>query len=112
MKRRSFIKGSVLFSASALLWSKLPSSGHFFDDYEEIKCSKILRSFDASLKSLPMNELIAEVGKSFIGTEYVAGTLDENKTESLVIKVTGLDCVTFVENALIMARLIKKDNRA
>ncbi|MDZ4711443.1 MAG: DUF1460 domain-containing protein [bacterium] len=78
------------------------------DDYEKMKCSKKLKSFDASLKELPINELIAEVGKTFIGTPYVAGTLDENpNSEELVINITGLDCVTFVENALIFSRLIK-----
>lgn len=78
------------------------------DDYEEMKCRKKLKSFDASLKEHPLNEVIAEVGKSFIGTPYVAGTLDEYpNSEELVINVTGLDCVTFVENALIFSRLIK-----
>lgn len=79
------------------------------DDYEKMKCSKKLKSFDASLKNLPMNELIVEVGKTFMGTPYVAGTLDENtNSEEVVIKITGLDCVTFVENALIFSRLIKE----
>lgn len=80
------------------------------DDYEKMKCTKKLKSFDASLKDLPMNELIVEVGKTFIGTPYAAGTLDENpNTEEVVIKITGLDCVTFVENALIFSRLIKEN---
>ncbi len=80
-----------------------------FDDYEKTKCSKKLKSFDASLRNLPLNEVIAEVGNTFMGTPYVAGTLDENSnSEELVIKITGLDCVTFVENALIFSRLIKE----
>jgi hypothetical protein len=80
-----------------------------FDDYEKLKCQKKLKSFDASLQSLPINEVLAEVGKTFIGTPYVAGTLDENpNSEELVINITGLDCVTFVENDLIFSRLIKQ----
>jgi hypothetical protein len=72
-------------------------------------CEEKLNSFDTSLKENPINEIMEEVGISFLGTEYVAGTLDENPDEEeLVIKVTGLDCVTFVENALVMSRLIKK----
>lgn len=79
------------------------------DDYEEMKCRKKLKSFDATLKDLPMNELIIEVGKTFMGTPYVAGTLDENpNSEEVVIRITGLDCVTFVENALIFSRLLKE----
>ncbi|KAA0207912.1 MAG: DUF1460 domain-containing protein [Chlorobiota bacterium] len=79
-----------------------------FDDIEEAECKKILKSFDGSLAKLPMSELIVEVGKKFLGTEYVGGTLDKNiKSEGLIIMVTGLDCVTFVENVLVMSRLIK-----
>lgn len=79
------------------------------DDYEKMKCSKKLKSFDASLSSLPLNEVIVEVGKTFIGTPYVAGTLDEDpNSEEVVIRITGLDCVTFVENALTFSRLIKE----
>lgn len=79
------------------------------DDYEKMKCSKKLKSFDKSLSALPLNEVIIEAGKTFIGTPYVAGTLDENPgSEELVIMITGLDCVTFVENDLVFSRLIKK----
>ena len=79
------------------------------DDDERRACEEKLASFDASLKDMPIDEVIAEVGISFLGTEYVAGTLDENPDEEvLVIKIKGLDCVTFVENALVISRLIKK----
>jgi len=79
------------------------------DDYENMKCKKKLASFDASMRDLPFNEVIAEVGRTFIGTPYLAGTLDENpNSEELVVKITGLDCVTFVENCIIFSRLIKE----
>lgn len=113
MDRRDFLKGTVMMSVSGIFLSKFSTTGaekafRYFDDYENMKCSKMLKSFPAELRDLPINEIIAEVGKSFTGTEYVAGTLDENLNETLVVKVTGLDCVTFVENALIMARLVKR----
>ena len=81
----------------------------FSDDDERRACEEKFASFDASLKDKPIDEIIADVGLSFLGTEYVAGTLDENPDEEvLVIKIKGLDCVTFVENALVISRLIKK----
>ncbi|MBL8008734.1 MAG: DUF1460 domain-containing protein [Ignavibacteria bacterium] len=74
-----------------------------------MKCSKKIASLDTSWKSLPVNEVIIEVGKTFLGTPYVAGTLDENPSEELVVVcVTGLDCVTFVENCLVMSLIIKE----
>ncbi|MFC2093391.1 N-acetylmuramoyl-L-alanine amidase-like domain-containing protein [Bacteroidota bacterium] len=81
----------------------------FSDDDERKACEERLSSFDVSLKDKPIDEVITEVGISFLGTEYVAGTLDENPDEEvLVIKISGLDCVTFVENVLAMSRLVKK----
>lgn len=78
------------------------------DDFEKMKCKKKLASFSDTLKNLPLNEIIIEVGKSFMGTPYVAGTLDENPGyEELTINITGLDCVTFVENCIVFSRLIK-----
>jgi len=112
MNRRNFVKSSLLLSASGLLLPKVTGFKNIFnsfDDYEIKKCKEKLASLDLSYKDYPLNEIISYVGKSFIGIPYVAGTLDINtKHEELVIKVTGLDCVTFVENALVMSRLIKK----
>ncbi|MCE1164473.1 MAG: DUF1460 domain-containing protein [Bacteroidetes bacterium] len=80
------------------------------DDDAEIKAvKKKLNSYDKSLSDLDISDIIIKVGKSFIGTEYVAGTLDKNvDEEKLVIKITGLDCVTFVENTLAISRIIRK----
>ncbi len=50
---------------------------------------------------------IAAVGKTFLGTPYVAKTLEVGETESLVINLQGLDCTTFVENALAFSLLLK-----
>lgn len=108
--RRNFIKTSA---ASALILTGLPSIAKSFspalwDDYDEALCRKKFKALVAAdVKSLPIGDVIAEVGKSFIGTDYVAGTLDKNMSEGLIINLTGLDCVTFVENCLVFARCIK-----
>ncbi|MBS1551815.1 MAG: DUF1460 domain-containing protein [Bacteroidetes bacterium] len=99
------ISGTV-FSSSQ---NRVRLSSVLADDYEIMKCKKKLASFDVSLRQLPLNEVIAEVGKTFMGTPYVAGTLDQNSgSETVVVSITGLDCVTFVENCLIFSRLIKE----
>lgn len=98
-----------LFSSFLLLLS-LHVDVNAHDDYEKMKCKKKLASFDASLAKLPLNEVMVEVGKSFMGVPYVAGTLDENpEREEIVVNVTGLDCVTFVENCLVISRLLKEN---
>jgi hypothetical protein len=109
--RRKFIKTSAL---SALSLTILPSFAKSFninlwDDYDEALCRKKFKLFaDENIKSLSIGDAIGEIGKSFIGTDYVAGTLDKNMSESLVINLTGLDCVTFVENCLVFARCVKQ----
>ena len=62
---------------------------------------------DLDLSSLPISDLLSEIGKSFIGTPYAAGTLDKNDEEKLTVSLTGLDCYTFLESSLVLARVVK-----
>jgi hypothetical protein len=110
MNRRKFLLCSSLAVIGSPLFSrKINFNKIYFDDYEIKKCKEKLASLDLAYKEKPIDSVIDYVGESFIGTPYEAGTLDDNSsTEELVIKVTGLDCVTFVENTLVMSRLIKR----
>lgn len=56
---------------------------------------------------LPISELITEIGLSFLGTPYVAATLENGSKEKLVINLRELDCTTFVENCLALAQTVK-----
>jgi hypothetical protein len=110
--RRDFIKQSAITS---LLLIGLPAYAKDLlrilpDDYDETICKKKFKLFiDSSLGKLSIGNAITEIGKSFLGTDYVAGTLDKDpNSEKLVINLTGLDCVTFVENCLVFARCLKK----
>jgi len=96
----------ILFFFAIIFFSS--SAFNTLDDYEEKLAKKKLNSFDESLKNESIDKIIETVGLSFLGTDYVAGTLDEDsKNEKLVIKISGLDCVTFVENTLAMSRAIQ-----
>ena len=73
----------------------------------------ILRArFDAArelrLDTLPFGALVAAVGKLFVGTPYVAHTLDgDSGTEAVTLNLHGLDCATFYESSLAIARMIR-----
>ncbi len=56
---------------------------------------------------LPVGDLMAAFAEQFVGTRYVGGTLEQSGPEQCRIDLTGLDCVTFVENILAMARMMK-----
>lgn len=57
-----------------------------------------------------VGEIMIGVGKSFLGTPYVGKTLEINAEEPLVVDLTGLDCTTFLENAVVFTRLIQAGN--
>lgn len=69
--------------------------------------SKFKLAIDANLAQKPINEIIIEIGKSFIGTDYVAYTLEQGDQESVVVSLTGLDCYTFFESTLAISRCVK-----
>ena len=50
-------------------------------------------------------DLLARIGERFVGTPYRPHTLELAGPERLVINLEALDCVTFVENVLALARL-------
>ncbi|RPI15962.1 MAG: DUF1460 domain-containing protein [Ignavibacteriae bacterium] len=109
--RRDFLKTSTLSAISLIALSKgikLDSVLKFFDDNEKLIKEKFSYLVNAGIKDESIGNIIGEVGKSFIGTDYVAGTLEVNNSEQLVVNLTGLDCVTFVENCLAFSRCLKK----
>ena len=75
----------------------------------EICRTKFKMAKNANLRSKTIGDVIAIIGKSFIGTDYKASTLEMEGDERLVINLSGLDCTTFLENVLVFSRLIKKD---
>jgi hypothetical protein len=73
----------------------------------EICNSKFQLAADKKLSTKPINEVVAAIGKSFVGTDYTANTLDIGKKEKLVLFLVGLDCYTLMESSLAIARCIK-----
>jgi hypothetical protein len=57
---------------------------------------------------MAMGDLAVVVGKYFLGPSYVSNTLEMKGRESLVINLREFDCFTFVENVVVLTRLLKK----
>lgn len=57
--------------------------------------------------NLSTGELVLKIGNDFMGTPYVGNTLDRTVEEDLVVNLRELDCTTFAENCLAIARTIK-----
>jgi len=77
----------------------------------EVCISKYTFAIDNEIQQKPIGDVIAEIGRSFIGTDYAASTLDRpaKEAEPLIISLTGLDCYTFLESALVFGRTIKSN---
>jgi len=71
--------------------------------------SKIISISDLDNQEIGTN--MVAMGKTFIGTPYVAKTLEIGETESLVINLQGLDCTTFVENVLAFGLMLKNNKK-
>lgn len=58
------------------------------------------------VKTLPPGEGIVAAGLAFLDRPYAAYTLEQGGPERLIINLRELDCFTFVENAVVLQRLI------
>lgn len=59
-------------------------------------------------QDLPIGEIVGRVGLEFLGTPYVGWTLERDvDREFCFVTLEGLDCVTFFESSLCIARALK-----
>jgi len=92
----------------------------FYNSSSELYSTEITEDEEIFLKKIKLaeklseekiNDLLIEIGKSFIKTPYVPDTLDSSGQEALITNLHGLDCWTFFENTLVIARVIKKGKK-
>jgi len=74
---------------------------------EEICLEKFKLAGSQSLAGKPIADVMVAVGRSFLGTPYLAHALEAPGEERLVVNLRGLDCVTFCETTLALSRCIK-----
>ncbi len=96
----TFLSGGLTKAMAALVQQSEPTD-------EEICQVKFVLATKRYLHDKPMGEVVATVGRMFLGTPYVANTLEVPGNERLVINLRGLDCVTFVESTLAISRCVK-----
>jgi hypothetical protein len=79
---------------------------------EEILEKKINWARSINLSEKPLGEVIGAVGRSFLGTPYVAHSLELPGEERLVVNLRAFDCLTFVESTLAISRCIRVNKRS
>ncbi len=76
-------------------------------------CERVLRTIgkDRGGGAL-LGEFIVAVGRHFLDVPYMAATLEEKGPEELVVNLRAFDCVTLVENAVVLAGMIRSGRTA
>lgn len=122
--RRSFL-GKFLTVATAIMANALPTlarqplplassgSGGAIDSTEfkgkAVFYHLVNKATTKNWQTLPMGELIGKLAHELEGTPYVASTLEiYPDREACSVNLLGLDCVTFIETTLALARMLKK----
>lgn len=78
---------------------------------EESKFDEIIKkSNEEDWSNSTFGDIIVNVGKEFLGVPYVGGTLDKDTSESCVIDLEGLDCVTYFEDCIAIADVIMTED--
>lgn len=113
MKRRSFLSISLFSTLLAR-----PTIGLIAQNPTGVKSTGTLNTESITLlsvivnaaqmgqwTSLPIGERMIKVAQYFVDVPYVGGTL-EGEPEACRINLAGMDCVTFFENTLDIARML------
>ena len=103
MNIRSF---ALLLTVSVYAWPGIAQVIRCSPENREAVSNKIAEIQDIKISSTGVE--LVEIGKTFLGTPYVAHTLEGKGGEALVVELQGLDCTTFVENVLAFGLILRE----
>ena len=90
----------ISFCSAAVERGDVRYSQKDVDKFEEVM------ALTAGDREAPMSEMVVKIAKHFIGTPYVAGTL-EIEPEQLTVNMAETDCILFVEMCVALALTAK-----
>jgi hypothetical protein len=108
VQRRRFILIAGIGIGSAMSFNKLNAFVQNANSSanKSILASIIQKADDNNWQQLDIGEMMIKVAEEFYDTPYVGGTL-EGDPEMCRVDLSGMDCVTFYEYCLCIARMIK-----
>lgn len=69
---------------------------------------RLLAEFLPQHNRFSKEALVIAVARKFIGTPYIAHTLDKNKDEKLVVNLREMDCTTYLENVIAICLCVNE----
>jgi hypothetical protein len=109
--RRSFLLATL--STLALLHPEVFAATKLDNFIGDAVFDRIINKADhEDWKGLPIGELMGKIALELKDTPYVANTLEISlEKEMCSVNLKGLDCVTFFETTLDLARMLKKGKK-
>lgn len=104
------MKFSFLLTFLAMSISSFGGKNDSSVDYQKADSIKVMSLFNEArtLKSKTMPSYMLFFARELKGLPYVGKTLEKNKTERLVVNLRQLDCTTYVETVLALARSMEQ----
>jgi hypothetical protein len=115
LSRRDFLHATCLGTSGLLGSSALAATSawmreqlaHF--DGQDVFTRIVDKAGSEGWRRLPIGELVGKIAMELKDTPYVGFTLEASKDQEFcVINLKGLDCVTFFEDSLCFARMLKR----
>ena len=97
----------ILLSTGLNISNAQTTQNDYIQKPEDKRIAEERLKFFSSKSDLPISDLITEIGLSFRETPYVVASLENGLEERMVINLRELDCTTFAENCLALARTVK-----
>src|SRR5437867_2951788 len=114
MDRRVFLTrtGKALLAASTLARARTARAGSDVVDGQDVFERLVRQATELGWSARAIGERMGLVGLALLHTPYVDGTLERYEDREVCsVDFRGLDCVTFYENALAFARMLRRDGR-
>jgi hypothetical protein len=111
--KRLFLFSTILWIFTSCVKSQSPAPVPEADCIVQSTDREIFEKLKKQLgneSDLEAGDLILKIGKFFLETPYVASTLEVGDSEKMVINLRELDCTTFAENCLALARTLRLKN--
>jgi hypothetical protein len=119
MTRRELLRYASLGALGLLCSSALAQGADWMQeqlqqfDGQDVFTRIVNKAYAEHWNQLPIGELMGKIAMELKGTPYVGFTLERSKdAEYCVVNLKGLDCVTFFEDCLCLARMIKRGKRS
>ena len=104
---RTLLLFILFFSCTCISTSQDLVCSEADQDIFENKISQLIK-----LDETEMGTTIVSVGKTFVGSPYVAQTLEIRQKESLIVNLREFDCTTYVENVMAFSLLVTKEEES